>query len=289
MRVRDFYRAGGTVIALRRLPLYLRGDRPRRSRVESDLGGSVRPSLLRRTLCYAQERKRRALLLGAGSVTDLVEIIREVVDPDIELVEGPSDHLFAMHKRNAGVDLYWVVNDTPEARTHLLRFKAKGRPEKWEAPTGKRSPLFYESQGNKTLVRLALGPWDAAYVVFDPTGAEQPLALATTNLEEFHVLRADEKQVVVHGRGVPGDKTGYVELQKGNSRYRGEYRSKSAPAARHFERVERHGGSALHRLALCAGARRSHGPGPEGALVRQDRRHGQLESPVACSADALHP
>ena len=150
-----------------------------------------------------------------GSVTDLVEIIREVVDPDIELVEGPSDHLFAMHKRNAGVDLYWVVNDTPEPRTHLLRFKAKGRPEKWEAPTGKRSPLFYETQGDKTLVRLALGPWDAAYVVFDPTGADQPLALAATNLEEFHVVRADEKQVVVHGRGVPGDKTGVRRIAEG--------------------------------------------------------------------------
>ena len=108
-----------------------------------------------------------------------------------------------------------MVNDTPEARTHLLRFKAKGRPEKWEAPTGKRSPLFYETQGNKTLVRLALGPWDAAYVVFDPTGPAQPVALAATNLEEFEVLHADDKQVVVHGRGVPGGKTGFVEFQRG--------------------------------------------------------------------------
>jgi hypothetical protein len=77
-------------------------------------------------------------------------------------------------------------------------------------------------------MRLALGPWDAAYVVFDSTGAEQSLALAETNLEEFQVLRADEKQLVVHGRGVPGDKTGYVELQKDTGRYRGEYHSKSA-------------------------------------------------------------
>jgi len=165
-----------------------------------------------------------------GYVTDLVEIIREVLDPDIALVEGPTDNLYAMHKRNAGVDLYWVVNDKAEPRTHVLRFKAKGRPEKWEAPTGKRSPLFYETQGDKTLVRLALGPWDAAYVVFDPTGPAQPLALAETNLEEFYVLRADDKQVVVHGRGVPGDKTGHVELQKGQTRYRGEYHSKSALA-----------------------------------------------------------
>ncbi len=230
MRVRDFYRAGGIVIALRRLPYTSvetgRDDPELKAIWEEvfDLRSSVKAYVMRKSAnggcsCWVP-----------GSVTDPMEIVCEVVDPDIELVEGPTDHLFAMHKRNAGVDLYWVVNDTPEPRTHLLRFKAKGRPEKWEAPTGKRSPLFYETQGNKTLVRLALGPWDAAYVVFDPTGADQLLALAMTNLEEFHVLRADEKQVVVHGRGVPGDKTGYVELQKGKSRYRGEYHSKSAPS-----------------------------------------------------------
>ena len=163
-----------------------------------------------------------------GFVTDLVEIIREVVEPDVELVEGPDDRLFAMHKRHAGVDLYWVVNDKPEARTFLLRFRAPGRPEKWDAPTGKRSPLFYETEGNKTLVRLALGPWDAAYVVFDAAGAEQTLALVETNLEEFHVVRADPMQVVVHGRSVPGDETGYVELNKGDSWYRGELKAKIA-------------------------------------------------------------
>ena len=229
LRVRDFYRAGGTVIALRRLPYTSvetgRDDPELKAIWEEvfDLRSSVEPYVMRKSASGGRS------YWVPGYVTDLVEVIREVVDPDIELVEGPADHLFAMHKRNAGVDLYWVVNDTPEPRTHMLRFKAKGRPEKWEAPPGKRSPLFYETQGDKTLVRLALGPWDAAYVVFDPTGADQPLALATTNLEEFHVLRADEKQVVVHGRGVPGDKTGYVELQKGKSRYRGEYHSKSAP------------------------------------------------------------
>jgi hypothetical protein len=230
MRVRDFYRAGGTVIALRCLPhtsVETGRDDPELKAIWEevfDLRSSVKPYVMRKSA-----RGGRSYWVP-GSVTDLVEIVREVVDPDIELVEGPADHLFAMHKRNAGVDLYWVVNDTPEPRTHLLRFKAKGRAEKWEAPTGKRSPLFYETQGNKTQVRLALGPWDAAYVLFDPTGADQPLALAATNLEEFHVLRADEKQVVVHGRGMPGDKTEYVELQKGKSRFRGEYHSKSSPS-----------------------------------------------------------
>lgn len=230
MRVREFYRAGGTVIALRRLPqnsVEIGRDDPELKSIWEevfDLHSSLKPYGLR-----TNSGGGRSYLV-AGAVADLVEIVREVVDPDVELVEGQSDHLFAMHKRNSGIDLYWVVNDTPEPRTHMLRFKAKGRPEKWEAPTGKRSPLFYETQGNKTLVRVSLGPWDAAYVVFDPAGAEQPLALTGTTLEEFHVLRVEEKQVVVHGRGVPGDKTSYVELHTGKIRYCGEYRSKSSPS-----------------------------------------------------------
>ena len=230
IKVRDFYRAGGTVIALRRLPYNSvetgRDDAELKAIWQEvfDFTPSGKPYVMRKDAGGGRS------YLVSGSVADLVEIVREVVDPDIELTEGPSNNLFAMHKRNAGVDLYWVVNDAPEARTHLLRFKAKGKPEKWDAVTGKRSPLFYETQGNKTLVRLALGPWDAAYVVFDPAGAEQSVALATTNLEDFQLLRADAKQVVVRGRGAAGDKSGYVELLKGNSRYRGEYRSKSSPA-----------------------------------------------------------
>jgi hypothetical protein len=230
-RVRDFYRAGGTVIALRRLPYTSvesgRNDPELKAIWEEvfDLRPSVKPCVMRNNSGGGRS------YWVTGYVADLVDIVREIVDPDVELAEGPSDHLFAMHKRNAGIDLYWVVNDSPESRTHLLRFKAKGRPEKWEAPTGKRAPLFYQTEGDKTLVRLTLGPWDAAYVVFDPTGADQPLALAATNLDELQVLvRPDEKHVAVRGRGAPGDKTAYVELQKGSSRFRGEYRSNSSPS-----------------------------------------------------------
>ena len=230
MRVRDYYRAGGTVIALRRLPnnsVEIGRDDPELKSIWEevfDLHSSQKPYALRTNGSAGRS------YLVPGSVSDLVAIVCDVVDPDVELVDGPSDHLFAMHKRNEGVDLYWVVNDSPEARTHMLRFKAKGTPEKWEAPTGKRSPLFYESQGHKTLVRLSLGPWDAAYVVFNPAGEVQPLALAETNLEELQVMRSEEKQVVVHGRGALGDKSVFVTVQNGKNSYRGEYRSRSTPA-----------------------------------------------------------
>ncbi len=226
-QVRDFYRAGGTVIAHRRLPFTSvesgREDPELKAIWEEvfDLRPSVESYVLRKNANGGRS------YLVPGLVADVVEVIREAVDLDVELVDGPADHLFALHKRNAGVDLYWVVNDTAEPRTHMLRFKAKGRPEKWEAPTGNRSPLFYETQGSKTLVRLALGPWDAAYVVFDPAGTEQPAALAATNLVEFQVLPGDQ-QVIVRGRGAPNAKTGFVELLKGTNRCRGEYHSKSS-------------------------------------------------------------
>ena len=230
LKVRDFYRAGGTVIAHRCLP-YTSVEKGRDdAELEAiweevfDLQASVKPYVLRKNAGGGRSYR------VTGSAADLVELVREIVDPDVELLEGTDDRLFTMHKRLDGVDLYWVVNDKPESRTFLLRFNAMGRPEKWDASTAKRSPLFYESQRDKTLVRLALGPWDAAYVVFGPAGALQRLALAETNLEEFHVLRADDSQVVVYGRGVAGDKTGYVELYDRASRYRGQYQARSSAA-----------------------------------------------------------
>lgn len=229
-RVREFYRAGGAVIALRRLPFTSvesgRNDPELKAIWDEvfDLNPSVRIFSLRTNTAGGRS------YWVPGSVSDLVEVVREVVDPDVELVEGPSDHLFALHKRHGAMDLYWVVNDTPSARIQLLRFRATGRPEKWEAPTGKRSPLFYQTQESKTLVRFTLGPWDAAYVVFDPTGAVQPLAMATTNLEDFHIVRAEEQKVTVHARGAAAVTAGFVELTGKGSRYRGEYRSRSGPA-----------------------------------------------------------
>jgi len=226
LRVRDYYRVGGTVIALRCLPFTSvesgRDDAELEAIWEEvfDLHSSVEPSVMRKGPSGGRS------YWVTGSATDLVEIIREVVDPDVELVDGPGDRLFAMHKRNAGLDLYWIVNDTSEARAVLLRFKAKGRAEKWDAATGKRSPLFYQTQGEKTLVRLALGPWDAAYIVFDPAGEEQSLTLTATNLEEFHIVRADENEIVVHGRGLPLEKSVLVDLVSGGHAYRGEYPSK---------------------------------------------------------------
>ena len=229
-QIRSFYQTGGTVIALQRLPYTSveagRDDAELKAIWEEvfDTRPSSQPYRMRKGASGG------ASYFVSGSVTDLLEVIREVADPYIDLIEGPSDDLYALHKRNNGIDLYWLVNNSSEPHTWLLQLKAKGRPEKWDAPTGQRTPLFYETQGEKTVVRLSLGPWDASYVVFEPSGLSQPLALSSTNLDEFHVLHADKSKVTVHGRGVVRGEPLFLELQEGGSRYRGEYHpGKAAP------------------------------------------------------------
>jgi hypothetical protein len=113
-----------------------------------------------------------------GSVEDVVGLLARIAERDVEVTSGPADHLYVLHKRKNGVDFYWVVNDTPKPRTNLLRFRATGRPERWNAVTGKREPIFYHTTAPGVSVRLTLQPWDAASLVFDPEGPAQSLELA---------------------------------------------------------------------------------------------------------------
>jgi hypothetical protein len=100
IRVRDFCRAGGTVIALPRLPFTSVTDGRACPELRAvwhevfDLHSSAEPHVLRKNVNGGRS------YWVPGSVTDLVEIIREIVDPDIELVEGPDDRLHWCHSSN---------------------------------------------------------------------------------------------------------------------------------------------------------------------------------------------
>ena len=229
-RLRDYFRSGGTVIALRRLPT---------TSVEEGRDDARLKALWEEIFDWAPTLAaftRRAHPSGgagylvSGTVDDLLEVVRTVIEPDVEILQGSRDHLWVLHKKKDGVDFYWVVNDTDHARTNLLRFHATGRPERWDAAAGGRAPLFYQTEPAHTRVRLALQPWDAAYVVFDPAGAAQPLELKETNLEEFHIETADPAagEVIVLGRATVTSKPAFVELAAGGQTYRSEYQP--APA-----------------------------------------------------------
>ena len=150
-------------------------------------------------------------------------VLAEITEHDVDVAKGPDEHLSVLHKKKDGIDFYWVVNDSPEERTNLLRIRCVGRPERWDAASGKRESVFYQTEGSGTLVRLTLGPWDAAYLVFDSEGLAQPLELKATNLDELSVARSTPGEVIVHGRGVIGKEPAFVELRDGDKVYRGTY------------------------------------------------------------------
>ena len=227
-RLREFWAAGGTVIAIGRLPFISvengRDDSQLKAVWEEMF--DTAPSLETYTL-RTNANGGRAYLMDTA-VEDAVALLGSITDRDFEIVSGPRGHLYFLHKKKDGSDFYWIVNDSETPRTNLLQLRATGRPERWDAVTGERSPAFYQTRDAATLVRLALGPWDAAYIVFDPAGPAQPLALEATNLDEFHVANAAATEVTVQGRGLCGKQPAFVELSHGGRRYRGEF--KSAPA-----------------------------------------------------------
>jgi len=226
-RIAEFYRAGGRVIAIGRLPVISveegRNDARLKALWESvfDTAPTLNPLTMR-----SNGSGGRAYFVP-GSVEDCVALLGEIVDHDVDVVSGPAEHLYVLHKKKEDIDFYWVVNDTPDPRTNLLRFKAVGRPERWDAATGKREPVFYQTVGSHTLVRLTVHPWDAVYVLFDPSGPAQPLGLKTTNLDELVVERANSNEALVRGRALVGKEAVFVELKEGERVYRGSYRPPS--------------------------------------------------------------
>jgi glycosyl hydrolase family 106( putative alpha-L-rhamnosidase)/glycosyl hydrolase family 2 len=226
-RVAEFYRGGGTVIAHGRLPVTSveegRDDSQLRAIWDAmfDTAATLEPFTLRSNV-----RGGRAYFVP-GNVENLVALLGQIVDHDVEIVSGPTDHLYVLHKQKEGIDFYWIVNDTPSPRTNLLRFRAAGRPERWDAVTGKRDHVYYQSAGPRTLVRLTLHPWDATYIVFDPEGPAQSLELNATNLDELVIEPAKSTEVTIRGRALIGKESVFVELKEGKKVYRGSYRPAS--------------------------------------------------------------
>lgn len=227
-RVSEFYGAGGCVIAIGRLPFISvengRNDPRLKSLWEGmfDTVPTLQPFTLRSNANGGQA------YFVSGSVDDAVALLASATG-DFNIVSGPREHLYFLHKKKEGADFYWIVNDSAAARTNILSLRAGGRPERWDAVSGQRAPVFYQTQTPGTLVRLSLGPWDAQYIVFDPSGPAQPMELKATNLDELHIERTLAGEVRVHGKALAGKDPGFVELSDGDQRYRGEYRP--APAA----------------------------------------------------------
>ena len=141
---------------------------------------------------------------------------------DVQVTSGPSQHLLFQHRIKQNTDYYWVANDTDRKRVNEVHFAAKGIPEKWDALTGAREPLFYTNDATGTDVRLNLDPWDAFYVVFRPfAGPPQQAVLEATNADQLDRVTHQGDNFSVHVVG-PATSAIFVELRNGTHLYRAE-------------------------------------------------------------------
>ena len=170
-RMRDFYHAGGTVIAIGRLPLISteegREDAQLKSLWDSvfDTSPSLNPYTLR-----SNDLGGRAYFLPA-SAPNLVDLLLQISDPDLKVVDGPVDHLYFLHKKKEGVDFYWVVNDSAEPRTNLLRLHARGRRN-----AGTLSPASGKASSTRRMANIRSCGWRSAPGT-RPTSSSIPRAL----------------------------------------------------------------------------------------------------------------
>ncbi|MBL8242359.1 MAG: hypothetical protein JNM66_33345 [Bryobacterales bacterium] len=168
-KIEEFYRAGGVVIALRQLPTDSMED-GRDDPVLAAAWGRIFSKNGR----GSENGPGRAYFVADG-IEPLFPLLDQHLPRDVEAIGGSRQHWGASHRSKDGLDWYWIVNDSAEAREQTFRLGVRGTPEKWDAATGAREALASKQTAQGTQVRLRFAPWDAFYVVFgNPAARVKP-------------------------------------------------------------------------------------------------------------------
>jgi hypothetical protein len=152
-KIEQFYNAGGTVIAVKRLP----SDSMDEGRDDPEIAAALQ------RIFHAPGS--RAFFIPEN-IDDIFPILDAHLPRDVGLVGGTREHWGAAHRSNDGLEYYWLVNDSAVPRDQTFLLSVKGIPEKWDAATGQRKPLRSRITPKGTEVDLHFDPWDAFYVVF---------------------------------------------------------------------------------------------------------------------------
>ncbi len=191
--IRDFAEAGGTVVALEKLPTAAAGmkdhgqnDRELKAIVERLFAGRAGGTFLPD---YKVEQKpfnpmRQPYATTAPLTTaqrQLLAALERVTPPDFALAgRAQSDGLTFIHKQVDGADVYFVCNLEPKRIATDVTFRVKGKiPQRWDAITGAiASVTNYRADAGGTTMPLAFEPWESAFFVFTADGAPAAVARA---------------------------------------------------------------------------------------------------------------
>ena len=103
-----------------------------------------------------------------AKVEDAKKKCKLQADYTVEKASGEAAKVMVLHRRNAGVDLYYIANQSDKAQDLSLSFRIAGQqPELWQAEDGSTTdaPVWREQDG-RTHVDLHLKGVQTIFVVF---------------------------------------------------------------------------------------------------------------------------
>lgn len=153
-KIEEFARAGGIVLAARRLPSKVPGLAATAAQQEE------LKAIIQRTFggTYAN-----AKLVGTDEETGLV--LAELLQPDVAITPAAKGFGF-VHRKTADADIYFVANTSNQKRSVSATFRSSGgRVESFDAMNGSVRPLASQAAPNGRTVDLQFEPYQSHVVV----------------------------------------------------------------------------------------------------------------------------
>ncbi len=109
-----------------------------------------------------------------------------------------------IHRRFAGVDLYFIDNRSDHPASFEATFRVTGRaPQLWLPDSGKIASVSYSIQGGRTTAPLELEPWGTAFVVFREPTSRAALVVAQNTAATLATIHGPWTLAFEPGRGAP--------------------------------------------------------------------------------------
>jgi len=166
-----FARAGGMVVATRRLPDLAPGYKTPAADTQAV-----------RDIVQHLFKDRNAAGIFIADENQLGAALAKHLPPDVA-ISPPATEIGAVHRHTAAGEIYFVANTGNEPKNVQATFRVKGmQPEIWNAMDGSVSPMTITGQSaGTTTVKMSLAPYASTIIAFTKRSLPAQTALEMVN------------------------------------------------------------------------------------------------------------